>query len=210
MDFFANAQDSPISLQGKFHDLLENPDKFTPRYIYEESKTAEDHIKVFKEICNRKQVQHEDVVVRLFPYTFGKMSFQWYLNMPPACITDWASFESRFLDQFKAFIDLAVAYNQFVAIKRGPQKIISRYNHRFHMAYQKMESPYTLLLPTTIQIYFNSMDQLMAILLRRLPPMDIDTLEKVFQEAVTFTKQANPNGGGSMKVPLPANVRNIS
>lgn len=80
----------------------------------------EDHIKVCKEIFNQKKIQHEDVVVHLFTYTFGEMAFQCYLNFLLAYITDWTSFESRFLDQFKAFIDLAVTYNQFVAIKRGP------------------------------------------------------------------------------------------
>ena len=49
-----------------------------------------------------------------------------------------------------------------------------------------------------IHIYLNSMDHLMAIFLRILPMMDIDTFEKVFSEAITFIKQANPNGGGLM------------
>lgn len=42
------------------------------------------------------------------------------------------------------------------------------------------------------------MDPLNTILLRRLPANDINTLEKVFAEVITFTKQANPNGGGLM------------
>ena len=50
--FFANIQDSPISLQAPLHDLLKNPNKFSPTYIYEESKTTEDDIKVFREIYN--------------------------------------------------------------------------------------------------------------------------------------------------------------
>ncbi len=42
------------------------------------------------------------------------------------------------------------------------------------------------------------MDALTMIFFRRLPIGDIDTLEKVFAEAITFMKQANPIGGGMM------------
>ena len=61
-------------------------------------------------------------------------------------------------------------------------------------------------LPIAIQNYLNSMDQLTVIFLWKLPPIDIDTLEKVFQEVVTFTKQENPNRGGNMIVSLPINT----
>ena len=57
---------------------------------------------------------------------------------------------------------------------------------------------YTIPVGATIQIYLNAMDALTMIFLRRLPLGDIDTLDKVFVEAITFTKQANPNGGGMM------------
>ena len=52
MAFFANMQDSPISLQPPLYDLPKNLDKFAPRCIYEEFRTTDNHIKVFREICN--------------------------------------------------------------------------------------------------------------------------------------------------------------
>ena len=75
MTFFDNMQDSPISLQPPLHDLPMNPNNFSLRYIYEESRMTEDHVKVLKEIFNRKKVQHKDVVIHLFPYTFGETFF---------------------------------------------------------------------------------------------------------------------------------------
>ena len=56
--------------------------------------------------------------------------------------------------------------------------------------------PYIIPIEATIQIYLNAIDALTMIFLRRLPPVNIDTLEKFFAEAITFMKQANPNGGG--------------
>ena len=63
--------------------------------------------------------------------------------------------------------------------------------------------PYIIPIEAAIQIYFNDMDSLTMIFLRRFPLVNINTLEKFFTEAITFTKQANPNGGGMI---LPAKV----
>ena len=52
-----------------------------------------------------------------------------------------------------------------------------------------MEFPYIVPQEAVIQIYFGTMDSLTSIFLRRLPPRDIDTIEKVFKEVVTFTSQ---------------------
>ena len=75
-----------------------------------------------------------------------------------------------------------------MTMKKDPNETISRYNDKFHMAYKRMESPFIVMLLAVIQSYLDSMDYLTEIFLRRLPPIDIDTLEKVFQEAVTFMK----------------------
>ena len=66
---------------------------------------------------------------------------------------------------------------------------------------------YTIPLGAAIQIYLNVMDPLPAIFLRRLPLGDINTLEKVFVELITFTKQANPNGGGMMLLTQVVTIR---
>ena len=137
MAFFANMQDSPITLKPLLHDLPKNLDKFASRYIYEESRTTEDHIKVFREIYNWKKVQHKDVVIHLFTCTFGEISFQWYVHLPPTCITNWASFDSLFLEKFKTFINPALLHHQFMTMKKDPNETISRYNHKFHMAYKE-------------------------------------------------------------------------
>ena len=77
-------------------------------------------------------------------------------------------------------------------------EIVLCFNHPFHMAYHRLETPYTILVEVAIQICLNAMDPLTAIFLRRLLAIDIDTLDKVFVEAITFMKQVNPNGGGMM------------
>jgi hypothetical protein len=45
-------------------------------------------------------VQHEDVVCRLFPYTFNNSASTWYFNLPVGSITSWMKFQKDFLDKF--------------------------------------------------------------------------------------------------------------
>ena len=66
------------------------------------------------------------------------------------------------------------------------------------MAYRKLETPYTIPFEVAIQIYLDAMEPLTSIFLRILPVVNINTLEKVFSESITFTKQADPNGRGLM------------
>ena len=95
---FENAVDSPINLRGALHDLPKNPKKFCPRFIYGETQTVEDHVKIFKEIFNWKQIANEDVVLYLFPYYLGEIVFNWYINFPPWCIGDWDTFKKKILE----------------------------------------------------------------------------------------------------------------
>ena len=72
------------------------------------------------------------------------------MNLPPRCIGDWETFKKLFLEQFKTFINLAVLHQQFISIKRDLAKIVSCFNNHFHMAYHKLEMPYTIPVEATI------------------------------------------------------------
>ena len=82
-----------------------------------------------------------DVVCHLFPYTFGEMTFNWYLNLPPTSIRDWNSFRGKLLEKFNMYIDLAILHHQFISMKRDPQESISQFNHHFDRMYQRTEFP---------------------------------------------------------------------
>lgn len=118
--------------------------------------------------------------------------------MSPGSIPIWETFEKLFLNQFKIFINLVMIHHQLVSIKRDLAETISHFNHHFLMEYCKLETPYTIIVGSAIQIYLCSMDHGTIIFLRRLNVADIQTLGKVFEEVVTFTKHANPNRGGMM------------
>jgi hypothetical protein len=45
-------------------------------------------------------VEHEDVVYRLFPYTFENKVSTWYYSLPIGSITSWDDFEKEFINKF--------------------------------------------------------------------------------------------------------------
>jgi hypothetical protein len=84
------------------------------------------------------------VVLYLFPYSLGEVSFNWYMNFLLGYIQNWAAFEKLFLEKFKFFVNLVVIHHQFISIKRDLMETISHFNHHFNMAYHKLETPYTI------------------------------------------------------------------
>lgn len=45
-------------------------------------------------------VQHEDVICRIFLYTFENKASTWYFNLPIRSIHNWSEFQTKFLDKF--------------------------------------------------------------------------------------------------------------
>jgi hypothetical protein len=45
-------------------------------------------------------VQHEDVVYRLFPYTFENKTSTWLFSLEESSITSWREFETAFIENF--------------------------------------------------------------------------------------------------------------
>ena len=45
-------------------------------------------------------VQHEDVVCRLFPLTFEGKAVVWYFSLTQGSITSWSDFSQAFLNKF--------------------------------------------------------------------------------------------------------------
>jgi hypothetical protein len=82
------------------HNLLRHLEKLLPKFDPETSKFPEDHIKKFILAIRLMNVQHEDVVCRLLPYTFDNSSSMWYFNLPIGSITSWMKFQKDFLDKF--------------------------------------------------------------------------------------------------------------
>jgi hypothetical protein len=57
-------------ISGVLHDLPKHPKKFLPKFDPEKKDLFEDHVKNFISSIRLQNVQHEDVVCRLFLHNF--------------------------------------------------------------------------------------------------------------------------------------------
>jgi hypothetical protein len=89
-----------IAVAGAQHRFLKHPKKLIPKFDPDNDLSPKDHIKQFMLSLRLMDVQHEDVVCRLFPYTFiGKASI-WFFGLTARSITSWKQFETTVMTQF--------------------------------------------------------------------------------------------------------------
>jgi hypothetical protein len=79
------------------HPLPKHPKKLFPKFDHNNDITPEDHIKQFMLSLRLLDVQHEDVVYRLFPYIFVCQASTWFFSLAPGSIASWQQFETTFI-----------------------------------------------------------------------------------------------------------------
>ena len=76
-----------ISSPSTLHPLPKHPERFFPKYDPDDGVLLDYHIKKFMIDLNLMNIEHEDVVYRLFPHTLkGKVS-KWVFNLAPRSVT---------------------------------------------------------------------------------------------------------------------------
>lgn len=73
---------SALALNGVMHRLPKHAERLLPKYDPDLLSSPEDHIKKYLLAIHFMNVQHEDIVCRLFPYTFENKASTWYFNLP--------------------------------------------------------------------------------------------------------------------------------
>ena len=86
-----------IVVPGAQHPLPKHLEKLLPKFDPENDVSPEDHIKQFMLSLRLMDVQHEDVVYKLFPYTFVRKASTWFFSLTAGSIASWQQFETTFL-----------------------------------------------------------------------------------------------------------------
>jgi hypothetical protein len=89
-----------LAIPRRVHNLPQHPEKLLPKFDPETSELPEDHIKKFILAIRLMNVQHEDVVSRISPYTFENSASTWFFSFLVGSITSWMKFQKDFLDKF--------------------------------------------------------------------------------------------------------------
>ena len=120
-----------IVVPGAQHPLPKHPEKLLPKFDHDNDVTLEDHIKQFMLSLRLKNVQHDDVVCRLFPYTFVGQASTWFFSLAVGSIASWKQFETAFLSQFGDDGTFGVLFLELSRIRFDKKDKEKDFNQRF-------------------------------------------------------------------------------
>jgi len=120
-----------LNLAGTLHEIPRKYDKFLPKFDPDKPGSPKDHLNNFFITTHLQNVQHEDVVCRLFPYTFSTKASTWYFSLPPESITEWDDFERLFIRKFGERKMNAYLHKELGAIKMDKKEKVKDFNQRF-------------------------------------------------------------------------------
>ena len=77
-----------VVVLGIQHHLPKNTDKLLSNFSLDNKELAEVHVDKFILVVQTMNVQHEDIVYRLFPLTFKGKASTWYFSLVQGSITN--------------------------------------------------------------------------------------------------------------------------
>jgi hypothetical protein len=148
-----------LAIPGRVH--LE---KLLPKFDPETSRFLEDHIKKFILVIRLMNVQNEDVLCMLFPYTFDNSISTWYFNLHVGSIISWMNFQNDFLDKFAEETTIGSLMAELFFATMGPKEKVKDFNQHFTIILNKFQPEakpthdlqievYAIALPTSISMF---------------------------------------------------------
>jgi hypothetical protein len=174
-----------VAVPGAQHPLPKHPEKWLPKFDPDSKQIAEDHIKKFMLAIRLRNVEHEDVVCRLFPYTFEGNASTWYFSQQPHTIVSWEKFESCFLEKFGDDKSPEVLVMELSSLRMNPKEKIKDFNQRFLTLKNRIPTDSMPAENLIIAYYTKALHQSIAIWVKRSKKA---TLLEAFEEASQIEK----------------------
>jgi hypothetical protein len=140
----------------------------------------EDHIKKFILAIRLMNVQHEDVVCRIFPYTFENSASTWYFNLPVGSITSWTKFQKDFLDKFAEETTTGALMAELFAATMSSKEKVKDFNQIFTTILNKFQPEAKPTQELQIEVYANALPASISMFVKRVAKA---TLAENFEEA---------------------------
>ena len=100
--------------------------------------TGEEHLRIFIDMLNDYEVEHEDVVMKLFVHSLTEDLRDWIRRLPDDSITSWSDFEKLFKEQYGDNTNARFMLNEFNNIKKNPNESTFDFNVRFQKGTYKL------------------------------------------------------------------------
>ena len=90
--------------------------------------TGEKNLRVFIDMLNDFEVEHEDVVMKLFVHSLTEDAWDWFRRLPNDNISSSSDLESLFKEQYGDNTSVGFMLNDFNNIKRNPNESTFDFN----------------------------------------------------------------------------------
>jgi hypothetical protein len=174
-----------VAIPGPQHPLPKHPEKWLPKFDPNSKQIAKDHIKIFMLAIRFRSVENEDIVYRLFPYTFEGNASTWYFSQQPHTIMSWEKFESSFLEKFGDNKSLEVLVMELSSLRMNPKEKIKYFNQRFLTLKNRIPMDSMPAGNLIIAYYMKTLHQSIAIWVKRSKKA---TLLEAFKESSQIKK----------------------
>jgi hypothetical protein len=174
-----------VAVPGAQHPLPKHPEKWLPKFDPDSKQIAEDHIKKFMLAIRLHNVEHEDVVCRLFPYTFEGNASTWYFAQQPHTIVSWEKFESCFLEKFRDGKPPEVLVMDLSSLRMNPKEKFKDFNQIFLTLKNRIPTDSMPAKNLIIAYYTKDLHQSIAIWVKQSKKA---TLLEAFEEASQIEK----------------------
>jgi hypothetical protein len=174
-----------VVVPGPQHPLPKHPEKWLPKFDPDSKQSAEDHIKKFMLVVRLQSVEHEDVMCRLFPYTFEGNASTWYFSQQPQTIVSWDKFETCFLEKFGDDKSPEVLVMELSSLKMNPKEKVKDFNQRFLTLKKKIPVDSMPAENLIVAYYTKALHNNIAIWVKRSKK---NTLLEAFEEASQIEK----------------------
>ena len=144
-----------------------NPEKWLPKYNPDDHLPTEEHLNNFMLAMNLNGVAHEDVLIRLFTYTFQGSVGSWYFSLPASSIRNWNTFQEIFLAKFGDDRTIASLINDLSNLKVNLDERIKDFNSRFNKLLNNIRITSKPTIDVQIEWYISSLPSNIAIFVDR-------------------------------------------
>jgi hypothetical protein len=175
-----------MAVLGPQHPFPKHPEKWIHKFDLDLKQSVEDHINKFMLVVRLQSVEHEDVVCRLFPYTFEGNASTWYFVQQLQTIISCDKFEPYFLETFGDDKFPEVLVIELSNLKMNPKEKFKEFNQRFITFKNKIPIDSMPAENLTISYYNKALHNNIAIWVKRSKK---NTLLEAFEEAFLIEKE---------------------
>jgi hypothetical protein len=126
--------------------------KCLPLFAGRLGESIEDHLAAFSKLLDDFEVEHKDVVMRMFVSTLEGEAQTWYGSLPDVSIDGWDSFQDNFTKRWVNKLDNSSLINAFTHIKKNGDETVIDFNAHFSKNYYKF--PITIRLNDVCALIF--------------------------------------------------------